>query len=134
MTLTVHAPASAPAPTSIPAHALPPEPIRVIFPDSFLGVVMLDMQFPRPEGDIGHLLAFGVPTRRCVITCASPEKIVQSGEGLRKWRVVPPSLQRVRKPQRHGTKAFIMRCRFLVLLAKETQAQAKILVITSSLL
>jgi Asp/Glu/Hydantoin racemase len=113
------------------------EPISVTtthFPDGFLGVVMLDTKFPRPEGDIGHPSAFGVPTRRCVITGAWPDKIVQSGAGLRKGRVVTPILQLVRRLEQDGAKAITTSCGFLVLLQKEMQAQVKIPVITSSLL
>lgn len=109
-------------------------PISVTFPDGFLGVVMLDTQFPRPEGDIGHPSAFGVPTRRCVISGAWPEKIVQSGAGLRKGRMVTPILQLVRRLEHEGARAITTSCGFLVLLQKEMQAQVKIPVITSSLL
>ena len=113
------------------------EPLDVTpnhFPDGFLGVVMLDTRFPRPEGDIGHPSAFGVPTRRCVISGAWPDKIVQSGAGLRKGRVVTPILQLVRRLAHDGAKAITTSCGFLVLLQKEMQAQVKIPVITSSLL
>lgn len=110
------------------------EPISVTFPNGFLGVVMLDTQFPRPEGDIGHPSAFGVPTRRCVISGAWPDKIVQSGAGLRKGRVVAPILQLVRRLEHDGAKAITTSCGFLVLLQKEMQACVKIPVITSSLL
>jgi len=108
--------------------------IKTIFPDGFLGVVMLDTQFPRRVGDIGHPSAFGVPTRRCVITGAWPDKIVQPGAGLRKGRVVAPMLQLVRRLEQDGAKAITTSCGFLVLLQKEMQAQVKIPVITSSLL
>lgn len=107
---------------------------KTIFPDGFLGVLMLDTQFPRPEGDIGHPSAFGVPTRRCVVSGAWPDKIVQSGAGLRKGRVVTPILQLVRRLEQDGAKAITTSCGFLVLLQKEMQAQVKIPVITSSLL
>ena len=111
-----------------------PNTATTFFPDGFLGVLMLDTQFPRPEGDIGHPSAFGVPTRRCVIAGAWPEKIVQSGHGLRKGRVVTPILQLVRRLENDGAKAITTSCGFLVLLQKEMQAQVKIPVITSSLL
>jgi len=109
-------------------------PISVTFPDGFLGVVMLDTQFPRPEGDIGHPSAFGVPTRRCVVSGAWPEKIVQSGADLRKGRMVTPILQLVRRLEHEGARAITTSCGFLVLLQKQMQAQVKIPVITSSLL
>ena len=114
--------------------ALHHEPIRVTFPDGFLGVLMLDTQFPRPMGDIGHPSAFGVPTRRCVISGAWPDKIVQSGAGLRKGRVVTPILQLARRLEHDGAKAITTSCGFLVLLQKELQATVKVPVITSSLL
>ena len=104
------------------------------YPNGFLGVVMLDTQFPRPEGDIGHPDAFGVPTRRCVVSGAWPDKIVQSGAGLRKGRVVTPMLQLVRRLEHDGARAITTSCGFLVLLQKEMQAAVKIPVITSSLL
>ena len=113
---------------------VPAEPVGVTFPDGFLGVLMLDTKFPRPEGDIGHPSAFNVPTRRCVVTGAWPEKIVQSGAGLRKGRVVVPILQLLRRLEQDGAKAITTSCGFLVLLQKEMQAQVKIPVITSSLL
>ena len=109
-------------------------PISVTFPDGFLGVVMLDTQFPRPEGDIGHPSAFGVPTRRCVISGAWPDKIVQSGAGLRKGRMVTPILQLVRRLEHEGARAITTSCGFLGLLQKQMQAQGKIPAITSSLL
>ena len=105
-----------------------------VFPDGFLGVLTLDTRFPRAEGDIGHPSAFGVPTRRCVIAGAWPEKIVQSGSGLRKGRVVTPILQLVRRLENDGAKAITTSCGLLVLLQNEMQAQVKIPVITSSLL
>ena len=117
---------------TLPADAT--DPITTVFPDGFLGVLMLDTHFPRPEGDIGHPSAFGVPTRRCVVTGAWPEKIVQSGAGLRKGRVVAPILQLVRRLEHDGAKAITTSCGFLVLLQKEMQAQVNIPVITSSLL
>ena len=110
------------------------KPINLTFPDGFLGVVMLDTQFPRPEGDIGHPSAFGVPTQRCVIKGAWPENIVQSGDGLRRGRVATPILQLVRRLAQDGAKAITTSCGFLVLLQKEMQACVKIPVITSSLL
>ena len=111
-----------------------PEPVSNTFPDGFLGVVMLDTRFPRLTGDIGHPSAFGVPTRRCVITGAWPEKIVQSGASLRKSRMVTPILQLIRRLEQDGAKAITTSCGFLVLLQKEMQAAVKVPVVASSLL
>ena len=112
----------------------PRAPTDETFPDGFLGVLMLDTRFPRPEGDIGHPSAFSVPTRRCVVAGAWPNKIVQSGAGLRKAGVVAPILQLVRRLEHDGAKAITTSCGFLVLLQNQMQAQVNIPVITSSLL
>ncbi len=117
---------------TLPADAT--DPIATIFPNGFLGVLMLDTCFPRPEGDIGHPSAFGVPIRRCVITGVWPDKIVQSGAGLRKGRVVAPILQLARRLEQEGARALTTSCGFLVLLQQELQAQVQIPVVTSSLL
>lgn len=106
----------------------------IFFPDGFLGVVMLDTQFPRPQGDVGHADAFGVPTQRCIVKGAWPEKIVQSAAGLRAGRVVTPIVQLVRRLEGDGARAVTTSCGFLVLLQKELQAAVKVPVITSSLL
>ena len=95
---------------------------------------MLDTQFPRPPGDVGHPDAFGVPTQRCIVNGAWPEKIVQSAAGLRAGRVVTPIAQLVRRLEQDGARAITTSCGFLVLLQKELQATVKIPVVTSSLL
>ncbi|MBC7608283.1 MAG: aspartate/glutamate racemase family protein [Polaromonas sp.] len=100
----------------------------------FLGVVMLDTRFPRLPGDIGHPDAFGVPTSLRVVKGAWPDKVVQSGAGLRAGRVVPAFVFVVRAMERDGAKAITTSCGFLVLLQKELQAAVKVPVVTSSLL
>lgn len=112
----------------------PDAPTDQTFPDGFLGVLMLDTRFPRPEGDIGHPSAFSVPTRRCVVAGAWPDTIVQSGADLRKASVVAPMLQIVRRLAHEGARAITTSCGFLVLLQRDMQAQVNIPVITSSLL
>ena len=117
-------------PTTQPAAVSP----VVLFPDGFLGIVMLDTRFPRVPGDIGHPDAFGVPTQRCIVKGAWPEKVVQSAAGLRAGRVVTPILQLVRRLEQDGAKAITTSCGFLVLLQKELQAAVKVPVVTSSLM
>ena len=124
--MTLTAPLPMPEPTTVSR--------AVLFPDGFLGVVMLDTQFPRLPGDVGHPDAFGVPTQRCIVKGAWPEKVVQSAAGLRAGRVVTPILQLVRRLESDGAKAITTSCGFLVLLQKDLQASVKVPVITSSLL
>ena len=129
MTLTASPPPL--EPKLDPNQALRP---ASLFPDGFLGVVMLDTRFPRLPGDVGHPDAFGVPTQRCIVKGAWPEKIVQSAAGLRAGRVVTPIVQLVRRLEQDGAKAITTSCGFLVLLQKELQATVKVPVVTSSLL
>lgn len=111
-----------------------PSSQALLFQDGFLGIVMLDTQFPRPPGDVGHADAFGVPTKRCIVKGAWPEKIVQSAAGLRAGRVVTPIVQLVRRLEQDGARAITTSCGFLVLLQKELQAAVTVPVVTSSLL
>lgn len=116
---------------------VPPAPVEAVTdpaPPGFLGVVMLDTQFPRLPGDIGHPDAFGVPASLRVVKGAWPDKVVQSAAGLRAARVVPAFAFVVRAMERDGAKAITTSCGFLVLLQKELQAAVKVPVITSSLL
>ena len=103
-------------------------------PSGFLGVVMLDTQFPRWPGDIGHPQAFGVPVRQHVVRGAWPGKVVQSGAGLRAAGVVPAFVQAVQALADEGAQAITTSCGFLVLLQDELQAAVPVPVVTSSLL
>lgn len=103
-------------------------------PPGFLGVVMLDTQFPRWVGDIGHPEAFGVPVRQHVVQGAMPGKVVQSGAGLRAAGVLPAFIQAVQALADEGAQAITTSCGFLVLLQDELQAAVPVPVVTSSLL
>ena len=119
---------------AMPSTPIEPSAAKSAAADGFLGVLMLDTQFPRPEGDIGHPAAFSVPTRRVVVKGAWPEKIVQTGASLRAGRVLTPMLQLVRRLEQDGAKAITTSCGFLVLMQKQMQASVKVPVVTSSLL
>ena len=117
MTFTASPPPLEPKPD--PNQALRP---AALFPDGFLGVVMLDTRFPRLPGDVGHPDAFGVPTQRCIVKGAWPDKIVQSAAGLRAGRLVTPIVQLVRRLEQDGAKAITTSCGFLVLLQKDRKS------------
>ncbi len=100
-----------------------------------LGVVMLDTQFPRPPGDVGHPDTWGVPIDRRVVRGIWPDKVVQSAAGLRAGRVVPSFQAIVRLLHKQlGVSAITTSCGFLALLQRELQSVVKIPVVTSSLL
>lgn len=99
-----------------------------------LGIIMLDTQFPRPLGDVGHPDTFGVSVHQDKLKGVWPAKVVTSAASLRQARLVPGFQGIVRAMQMRGVKAITTSCGFLVLLQKELQSVAKIPVVTSSLL
>jgi Asp/Glu/Hydantoin racemase len=101
---------------------------------SVLGILMLDTQFPRPLGDVGHPETFGVATHKDVFKGVWPAKVVASAASLRQARLVPGFQGMVRSMQMRGVQAVTTSCGFLVLLQKELQAVTKLPVVTSSLL
>ncbi len=100
----------------------------------FLGIVMLDTQFPRPLGDIGHVGTFPVPTHHDVVRSVWPDKVVLSAASLRQARIVPAFQMVIRKLDRLGARSITTSCGFLVLLQKELQLVTKVPVVTSSLM
>jgi hypothetical protein len=99
-----------------------------------LGILMLDTQFPRPLGDVGHPDTFGVSVHMERIKGVFPDKVVTSAKRLRREQLLPGFQGLVRSMQARGVLAITTSCGFLVLLQKELQAVAKIPVVTSSLL
>lgn len=101
---------------------------------SIIGIIMLDTQFPRPKGDVGHSETFGVATHLERVKGIWPEKVVTSAASLRQARMVSGFQSIVRLLEARGVKAITTSCGFLVLLQKELQSVAKIPVVSSSLL
>jgi hypothetical protein len=101
---------------------------------SVLGILMLDTQFPRPLGDVGHPETFGVSTHKDVFKGVWPAKVVTSAASMRQARMVPGFQGMVRSMQMRGVQAVTTSCGFLVLLQKELQSVTKLPVVTSSLL
>jgi Asp/Glu/Hydantoin racemase len=99
-----------------------------------IGIIMLDTQFPRPLGDVGHPDTFGVSVHLDRLKGVWPDKVVTSTASLRQARLVPGFQGIVRNMQMRGVQAITTSCGFLVLLQKELQSVAKIPVVTSSLL
>jgi hypothetical protein len=102
--------------------------------EGFLGIVMLDTQFPGPLGDVGHPETFKLPTHYELVRGVWPDKVVLSAASLRQARIVPAFQGIVRNLTQRGAKAITTSCGFLVLLQKELQAVTRVPVVTSSLL
>ena len=126
------------APLEAQGNALAAAPVPVLGAppriSGFLGIVVLDTQFPRPLGDIGHPQSFGLPVNLRVMRGIWPAKVVQSAAGLRAGRVVPGLVNVMRALERDGARAITTSCGFLVLLQKELQAAVKVPLISSSLM
>lgn len=101
---------------------------------SVLGIIMLDTQFPRPLGDVGHDETFGVSVHHDKLRGVWPAKVVTSAASLRQARLLPSFQSIVRSMQLRGVQAITTSCGFLVLLQKELQSVTKLPVVTSSLL
>jgi Asp/Glu/Hydantoin racemase len=101
---------------------------------SVLGIIMLDTQFPRPLGDVGHDQTFGVSVHHDKLRGVWPAKVVTSAASLRQARLLPTFQSIVRSMQLRGVQAITTSCGFLVLLQKELQSVTKLPVVTSSLL
>ena len=95
-----------------------------------LGVLMLQTQFPRPAGDVGHPASFRMPVRWQVVAGATPGRVVpQTDDAL-----LQPFIQAARELVDLGAQAVTTSCGFLVRFQRELQAALPVPVWTSSLL
>jgi hypothetical protein len=97
---------------------------------TLLGILMLDTQFPRVAGDVGHPDAFGVPVRHAVVRGASPQRVVRAQDPA----LLQPFVDAARGLVARGVTAITTSCGFLVLFQRELQAAVPVPVWTSSLL
>lgn len=97
-----------------------------------LGIVMLDTQFPRPLGDVGHPQSFGCATRQRIVPGAWPREVVDSPTALR--ALAPAFVDAVRTLADAGAVAITTSCGFLVLLQAQLQDAVAVPVRSSSLL
>ncbi len=95
-----------------------------------LGVLMLQTQFPRPAGDVGHPASFGMPVRWQVVAGATPGRVVQQGDASLLQPFIEAGLGLVAQ----GARALTTSCGFLVRFQQALQAALPVPVWTSSLL
>jgi hypothetical protein len=79
---------------------------------SFVGVLMLDTQFPRPIGDIGNKDSFaaqGIPVRYQVIRSASPDWVVRQDSRA----LIPAFVEAAVRFKKAGAKLVTTSCGFL---------------------
>lgn len=99
----------------------------------FLGILMLDTQFPRPPGDIGNLqtwAALGIPVQMHKVQGASPAKIVREADP----RFVQPFVDAARAMQAQGAALITTSCGFLAAYQELLASSVDVPVVSSSLL
>ena len=99
----------------------------------FLGILMLDTQFPRPPGDIGNAQTWeqlGIPVRMHTVHGASPAKIVQEADP----RFVQPFIDAAQQLEAEGAALVSTSCGFLAAYQDLLAASVDVPVISSSLL
>lgn len=96
----------------------------------FLGILMLDTQFPRPIGDIGNPETFSFPVRKAVIEKAFPANIILANPK----KLLPEFINAALKLQSEGAKIITTSCGFLTPFQRDLQNALSIPVMTSSLL
>jgi hypothetical protein len=100
---------------------------------SFLGILMLDTQFPRPPGDIGNPATFEqlqIPVRYRTVQGASPQSVVRGSAALALAPFVAAALGLVQQ----GASLLSTSCGFLARYQRELQAAVPVPVVSSSLL
>ncbi len=99
----------------------------------FIGILMLDTQFPRPPGDIGNLqtwAALGIPVQMHKVQGASPAKIVREADP----RFVQPFIDAARAMQAQGAALITTSCGFLAAYQDLLASSVDVPVVSSSLL
>jgi hypothetical protein len=99
----------------------------------FLGVLMLDTQFPRPPGDVGNQETFGrhgIPVRFTVIRGASPQRIVKEADPA----LLQPFVDAAKRLVDAGAAMITTSCGFLASYQDVLAAAVPVPVLTSSLL
>jgi hypothetical protein len=96
----------------------------------FLGILMLDTQFPRPLGDVGHPGSWRMPVQMEVVPGALPHRVVPATHKELLLPFVAAGLKLVAE----GARAITTSCGFLVRWQDRLQAALPVPVWTSSLL
>lgn len=95
-----------------------------------LGILMLDTQFPRPPGDVGHSGSWRMPVRYARVKGATPDRIVRASEAALLAPFVDAGLRLVGD----GARALTTSCGFLVRWQSALQGALPVPVWTSALL
>ncbi len=95
-----------------------------------IGILMLDTQFPRIQGDMGNATTFPFPVRYHRVHGASPDLVVRRGAA----GLLDAFIEGARALEREGVGAVTTNCGFLVKFQRELAASVRIPVFSSTLL
>jgi Asp/Glu/hydantoin racemase len=95
-----------------------------------VGILMLEAQFPRINGDMGNALSWPFPVHYKIVRGASPEKVVTDGaKGM-----LPYFIDAANELVADGADGVTTNCGFLALFQDQLQAALPVPVATSSLM
>ena len=95
----------------------------------FLGLLMLDTNFPRYPGDIGNPESFSFPVKQKTVENASPSAIIRADP----QSFLKPFVDAAIELEQNGAKLISTSCGFLTLFQQELQQAVPVPVLTSSL-
>jgi len=96
-----------------------------------IGFLMLDTDFARPPGDIGHPDTFDFPVRYEVVRGARTDRIVADASRARD--MLPNFIEAAQRLEREGVQALTTSCGFLAVFQREISASVSIPFVASSL-
>lgn len=97
---------------------------------AYLGILMLDTNFPRIPGDIGNALSFDFPVLYKIVEGASVARVVDEGDA----ELLVPFIDGARWLISQGVTAITTSCGFLAMFQREMAEALSVPVFTSSLL
>ncbi len=102
-------------------------------PQSALGLIKLDTQFPRLPGDLGLASSWGPRVCEFVVQGAFPSIIVKQQQSFATSQFAGKLTQAVKALTQSGVSAMTTSCGFLVIWQKALQALTQVPIVTSSL-
>lgn len=98
-------------------------------PGDFLGLLMLDTNFPRFVGDIGNPASYTFPLRSRIVRGASPARIIRENPKA----FLEPFVEAARQLESEGARLITTSCGFLTPFQAEIQQAVSVPVLASSL-
>lgn len=95
-----------------------------------VGILMLDAQFPRIPGDMGHAATWNFPVHYRLVRGASPDRVVRRGAP----DLLEPFIDAAKDLVAHGADGITTNCGFLSLFQNELAQALSVPVATSSLM